>query len=151
MGVDFSAGPSAQPLAAVLASVPAAPAYWRIHRDHAPLWLHQHISRALSDAHAVLRTFAQCAFDSPFQKWTTVAHPPCSISAEFGFLDQHACQHGRSLHLARAHGLALALSDDGPKRPPELKWYISEYMNDDAILKHVALIIDTFVVTLADV
>ncbi len=24
----------------------------------------------------------------------------------------------------------LALSDDGPKRPPELKWYISEYMND---------------------
>ena len=44
----------------------------------------------------------------------------------------------------------LALSDDGPKRPPELKWYISEYMNDDAILKHVALIIDTFVVTLAD-
>ncbi|KOO34225.1 hypothetical protein Ctob_015819 [Chrysochromulina tobinii] len=44
----------------------------------------------------------------------------------------------------------LSLSDDGPKRPPELKWYISEYMNDDAILKHVALIIDTFVVTLAD-
>ena len=44
----------------------------------------------------------------------------------------------------------LALSDDGPKRPPELKWYISEYMNDDAILKHVAFIIDTFVVTLAD-
>jgi hypothetical protein len=54
---------------------------------------------------AILRTFAQCAFDSPFQKWTSVAHPP-SISAEFGFLDEHACQHGRSLHLARAHGLA---------------------------------------------
>ena len=44
----------------------------------------------------------------------------------------------------------LALSDDGPKRPPELKWFISEYMNDDAVLKHVALIIGTFVVTLAD-
>jgi hypothetical protein len=55
------------------------------------------------------------------------------------------------------HGLALnpcegvlALSDDGPKRPPELKWYISEYMNDDAVLKHVAIIVGTFVVTLAD-
>jgi len=44
----------------------------------------------------------------------------------------------------------LALSDDGPKRPPELKWYISEYMNDDAVLKHVAIIVGTFVVTLAD-
>ena len=83
----------------------SSPAYWKLHRDHAPLWLHQHVSTALSDAHAVLRTFAQCSFDSPFQKWTTVAHPP-SISAEFGFLDQHACHHGRSLHLARAHGLA---------------------------------------------
>jgi hypothetical protein len=31
----------------------SSPAYWRIHRDHAPLWLHQHISRALSDAQAV--------------------------------------------------------------------------------------------------
>ena len=83
----------------------SSPAYWKLYHDHAPLWLHHHISSALSDSHAVMRTFAQCAFDSPFQKWTTVAHPP-SISAEFGFLDEHSCRHGRSLHLARAHGLA---------------------------------------------
>ena len=83
----------------------SSPAYWKLYHDHAPLWLHHHISSALCDSHAVMRTFAQCAFDSPFQKWTTVAHPP-SISAEFGFLDEHSCRHGRSLHLARAHGLA---------------------------------------------
>ena len=82
-----------------------SPAYWKLYDDHAPLWMHQHVSSALGDAHAVLRTFAQCSFDSPFQKWTTIAHPP-SISTEFGFLDEHACHHGRSLHLARAHGLA---------------------------------------------
>ena len=44
----------------------------------------------------------------------------------------------------------LALSDDGAKRPPELKWYISEYMSDDAVLKHVSIIVGTFVVTLSD-
>ena len=44
----------------------------------------------------------------------------------------------------------LAQSDDGAKRPPELKWYISEYMSDDAVLKHVSIIVGTFVVTLSD-
>ena len=83
----------------------SSPAYWQIHADHAPLWAHHHIASALADARAVMRTFAQCAFDSPFQKWTTIAHPP-SISTEFSFLDERACQHGRALHIARAHGLA---------------------------------------------
>jgi hypothetical protein len=44
----------------------------------------------------------------------------------------------------------LAQSDDGAKRPPELKWYISEYMSDDAVLKHISIIVGTFVVTLSD-
>ena len=84
---------------------PTSPAHWVFHSDHAPLWLHDDVSSSLANARAVTRTFAQCAFDSPFQKWTSIAHPP-SISPELGFLDERVCPHGRTPHLARAHGLA---------------------------------------------
>ena len=98
---------------------PSSPAHWKIHQDHAPLWMHEHIASAISETQAILRTFAQCAFDSPFQKWTSIAHPP-SISPELGFLDQCSCQHGRALHIARAHGLSpdgRSLSDAAASYP----------------------------------
>ena len=98
---------------------PSSPAHWKLHQDHAPLWMHEHIASAISETQAVLRTFAQCAFDSPFQKWTSIAHPP-SISPELGFLDQRSCQHGRALHIARAHGLSpdgRSLSDASASYP----------------------------------
>ena len=101
---------------------PSSPAFWRHHVDHAPLWMHEDVASAIAISQAIRRTFAQCAFDSPFQKWTSIAHSS-SISPEFGFLDQRQCMHGRASHLSRAHGLApdgSYLADLAAAYPPAM-------------------------------
>ena len=51
---------------------PSSPAYWEEHADHGSLWRTKAWQAAALNTAASPLTFAQCAFGSPAQKWTTV-------------------------------------------------------------------------------
>jgi hypothetical protein len=72
-----------------------------------------------------------------------------TVAAEWLKRKQGAVGWPLGMHLV-PNELALSYDDDPPKRPPELKPYITEYMNDDAILKHVCRIVGSFLVTFDD-
>eukprot|EP00965_Chrysotila_dentata_P124438 4112882-Pleurochrysis_carterae.AAC.1 len=48
-------------------------AWWPRFKDHAPLWLFPRMRDALDTAGAEIVTIAQCAFDAPTRKYTTLA------------------------------------------------------------------------------
>jgi hypothetical protein len=72
-----------------------------------------------------------------------------TVAAEWLGRKQSTVRWPVGMHLM-PNELALSYDDDPPKRPPELKPYITEYMNDDAILKHVCRIVGSFLVTFDD-
>ena len=114
-------------------------AYWPRHADHAPLWRHHAVAAAITAAGGVLRTFAQCAFHSPFQKWTSIAHA-AAASPEFAALADYACPHGREQHAERAHGLdaeGRSRSERAAAYPPAMNEFIA-----NAIVRSVLRIAD---------
>ena len=102
-------------------------AYWPRFADHAPLWHHPDVDDAIASAGGAFRTFSQCSFGSPFQKWTTIAHAPAA-SPELAGLDSHGCPHGRAQHEAQAHGLSpdgSSLSGMAAAYPPAMNEFLA--------------------------
>ena len=54
-------------------SDPTSQARWDQFPHHGSLWRVPRIASTLGDSHASFHTFAQCAFASRAQKWTTIA------------------------------------------------------------------------------
>ena len=81
-----------------------SPASWPKYRDHAPLWLMPHIAEAIHSAGASLHTFAQCYFQSPWQKYTTIAASAGLSQAAHAAFDHATCPHGNEGHSAVAFG-----------------------------------------------
>ena len=105
-----------------------SPAWWEMHADHAPIWRLPAVRDAIAEAKGTIRTFAQCAFSAPWQKWTSLAHASC-LSGVLGSLDQMRCDHGRERHESRAHGLApdgTSRSSASAAYPPAMNEFLAE-------------------------
>ena len=81
-------------------SDPASPAFWQRYSEHGSLW---HMP-SISVLNLALFTGAQCSFDAPVQKWTTLgANEP--MAAFVRGLAARACEHGQARHQQIAHGI----------------------------------------------
>ena len=107
-----------------------SPAWWEKYADHAPIWLNEHIAAALGTTGAVKRTFAQCSFGAPWQKYTTIAHS-VELREAMEPLDAMSCTHGDVPHEQLAHGR----DNEGRSRaaqaaayPPRMNEFIAEAM-----------------------
>ena len=80
-------------------SDPDSPAHWKEREDHGSLWRTSAWSQATRDTAASPLTFAQCAFNSAAQKWTTILASPLMLPA-LSNLGSGAfrCTHGLAPH-----------------------------------------------------
>ena len=77
----------------------ASPAFWAEHSNHGSLWRSSSWAPALEATGATCFTFAQCAFHSPSQKWTTIAAAGGMPHALAGLgSGRFGCHHGREPH-----------------------------------------------------
>ena len=84
--------------------VEGSASYWPKHSDRASFWDRADVDGALRECGFRRRTFASCAFGSPWRKLLTIAHsaplePPLSVLSLMG------CPHGADGHKAVAYGL----------------------------------------------
>ena len=103
-------------------------AWWDRYPDHAPIWLSPPVRDAIAAGGGVTRTFAQCSFAAPVQKWTSIAHSPC-LSADLAPLDDMPCRHGRVRHAEQAHGRhadGSSRADAAAAYPPAMNDFIAE-------------------------
>ena len=106
----------------------ASPAYWSRFADHAPLWKVPAIASAIEQAGGIVATFAQCAFEAPVQKWTSIAHAPCLAEALSG-LAQRGCDHGYERHAEQAYGRSAdgsSRSEAAAAYPPAMNEFLAE-------------------------
>ena len=103
-------------------------AWWPKYASHAPIWLMEPIRKALLDVGAHSFTFAQCNFQAPVQKYTTIACSSDLATPLRPLADLH-CRHGHQAHASQAHGLA----PDGTSRaaaaaayPPAMNAFIAD-------------------------
>ena len=114
-----------------------SPAWWARYADHAPLWLQPSIQEAAAQTGARPRTFAQCAFGAPWQKWTTILHS-VGMDPFLAALDTHGCDHGRVPHAAVAHGrdeAGRARAEEAAAYPPRLNTFLAEVLRAGARLR----------------
>ena len=105
-----------------------SPAWWPKFNDHAPIWLNTAVARALREVGASKRTFAQCSFGAPTQKYTTIAHTP-DMDEAMAPLDSMACRHGNEPHQQRAHGRdrhGRSRAAEAAAYPPRMNDFLAE-------------------------
>ena len=74
-------------------------AFWTEHQEHGSLWRMPCMAVALGASAAQFHTFAQCAFESAAQKWTTVASTGELTTSLAGLGEErYGCAHGRDAH-----------------------------------------------------
>ena len=103
-------------------------AWWALHADHAPIWLNPHVEAALEAAGATKRTFAQCSFGAPWQKYTTIAHSE-ELREAMEPLGAMGCAHGNVPHEQRAHGRdseGRSRAAQAAAYPPRMNEFIAE-------------------------
>ena len=103
-------------------------AWWPKFADHAPIWLNAHIAAALEAADATTRTFAQCSFGAPVQKYTTIAHS-AELREAMEPLGAMGCAHGTEPHEQRAHGrdgAGRSRAAQAAAYPPRMNDFIAE-------------------------
>ena len=105
-----------------------SPAWWPKYSDHAPIWLNAHVAAAIAAAGATKRTFAQCSFGAPWQKYTTIAHS-AELCEAMAPLDDMGCTHGDVPHEHHAHGRdseGRGRAAQAAAYPPSMNEFIAE-------------------------
>ena len=105
-----------------------SPAWWPKYSDHAPIWLNAHVAAAIAAAGATKRTFAQCSFGAPWQKYTTIAHS-AELCEAMAPLDDMGCTHGDVPHEHHAHGRdseGRGRAAQAAAYPPRMNEFIAE-------------------------
>ena len=118
-------------------SDPASPARWDRFPHHGSLWRVPRIASALGDSHASFHTFAQCAFASRAQKWTTLAAwgDLRRTLAGLGTARYH-CPHTRERHpeiLTGRDELGRSRTGEAAAYPPQLNSFLTRALVESAL------------------
>ena len=118
-------------------SDPTSPARWDRFPHHGSLWRVPCIASALGDSHAAFHTFAQCAFASRAQKWTTIASwgDLSRTMAGLGTARYH-CSHRDTSHpevLTGRDEQGQSRTDKAAAYPPQLNSFLARALTESAL------------------
>ena len=118
-------------------SDPTSQARWDQFPHHGSLWRVPRIASTLGDSHASFHTFAQCAFASRAQKWTTIASwgDLSRTMAGLGTSRYH-CAHTHQRHpevLTGRDEQGRSRAGEAAAYPPQLNAFLARAITESAL------------------